>query len=146
MSTRKDVPTYMMRLFPSRIEKYVIFSLYIGLTAIIVVLPMRWCIPLITALSLHVFFLLSKASKYIHLTTQGEGFLLLEDRTGNTRYVQIRQESVVFPFLIILSVQHDYKEFILLWPDSADTTALRHLRIWLYWHWPTTLKSSLKQH
>jgi hypothetical protein len=143
MSIKKSVPTYMMRLSSSRIEKYITLSLYGGLTAITLVLPLFWCLPLMVALNITVLFLFIKPAKYTHLTTQEDGSLLLEDRAGNTRCVYIQQESVIYPFLIVLYVRHAYRESILLWPDSTDATALRHLRIWLYWYWPT-LNFSMK--
>ena len=145
MTTKKEVPTHMMRLAASSIEKYMSVAVYGGLTAITCVLPVFWCIPLVIGLSVSLGIILTKTPKYNHLTTQADGSLLLEDRAGKRRVVHIQQESVVYPFLIILFIRHEYKEAILLWPDSAESSALRHLRIWLYWYWPT-ISFSVKKH
>ena len=134
---QKTVPNYIVSICSSRFEKYVIMVLYCILSAIVLTLPHWWCWPLILVLSGAVGVQLIKKQKYACLTTQSDGSVLLVTRCGKVIQAQIQQKTVVYPFLLILHVKHAYQECILLWPDSAKSTALRHLRIWLYWYWPS---------
>lgn len=119
----------------SKIERRVVCFLWVIFGAIILTLPLKYCVPLAILLSLYVYLFFKKPLNYVRLFSQEDATLLLEDRHGKLTSVVIESDTVVYPFLILLSIKHAKKEHILLWSDSSDKTLLRELRVWLWWRW-----------
>lgn len=119
----------------SKIQQRVVCFLWMVFGAIILTLPLMYCLPLVLLLSLYVYLFLKKPLNYVRLFSQEDATLLLEDRHGQLSSVVIESDTVVYPFLILLSIKHAKKERILLWSDSSDVTLLRELRVWLWWQW-----------
>lgn len=142
MMHKKGIPVYMVRLFVSRLEKYVLTALYLLLGGITLCLPLLWCLPVLLSLLSGIFYYWRKPQKYTQLMTQANGDLLLEKSDGQIISVQVQKQTVVYPFLIILWVRHTYTERVLLWADSADQNDVRLLRIWLIWHWSAQDRSA----
>lgn len=124
----------MIALYPSSIEKYAVAVIYILFGCTAMTLPNIWCIPLIVGLSIHCFYLFKRTPKYTGLRWQDDHTILLENQQGTTVCNLVQEESVVYPFLIVLTVRHLYIERLLLWTDSADKDLLRDLRVWLIWN------------
>lgn len=123
----------MITLNASSIEKYVTVLVYVSLLLIALTLPCIWCFPIIFLLSLHCLYLLKKTPKYTWLRWQDDHTVLLENQQRKIVQALVQEESVIYPFLIILTVRHLYTERLLLWTDSADRDLLRAFRVWLLW-------------
>lgn len=123
----------MVILSSSKIEKYIIIVMSIFFVLIALTLPSLWSLPLIGLISFYGLYQLKRKLKYAAFSWQAEETILLRDLDGDMVKAIVCAETVVYPFLIILTVQHQYKERLLLWPDSADKEWLRRFRVWLIW-------------
>lgn len=123
----------MVDLSSSKIEKYTIIVMGLFFVLIALTLPSLWSLPLISLMIFYGFYYLKRKLKYTAFTWQAEDTVLLKNKQGDVIKAVVCAETVVYPFLIILTVKHQYKERLLLWSDSADKEWLRRFRVWLIW-------------
>jgi toxin CptA len=143
MKAMHRIPPLMVILRPSRMLLVLLGSVALGAVVLSLTLPLPWSIRigmslLVTLAAVHAIrlYALQRAPRSIlGLEVNAQGQLYYADALG-VAPAELLGSSTATPWLTVLNLrvaETYFPRHVILLPDTADTDALRRLRVWLRW-------------
>ncbi len=135
-----------LHIAPSRLARRWLLILHLAAAGTALLLPVFWCFTALLFVLIHFAWSHHPPLPPDYLQVLPDGRVAITRAGADQQQADILPSSLITAWLIVLHLRTDTnRQYLLLWPDSADRDALRQWRAWLRWSLPALRRRLMEQ-